>query len=54
VSIAPNAVVIENDKPRFVGVSDIFGASVDKTLGLLKQELEIKLEELDPVALGFA
>ncbi|MBL8002564.1 MAG: DNA gyrase/topoisomerase IV subunit A [Flavobacteriales bacterium] len=47
VSIAPNAVVIENDKPRFVSVKELLRISTENTLRLLKLELEIKLEELE-------
>jgi topoisomerase-4 subunit A len=46
VSISPNACVIINNKPCFVTVSDLLKASVNETRELLKQELEIKLGEL--------
>ncbi len=46
VSIAPNAVVIENDKPRFVGVKELLRISTENTLRLLELELKIKLGEL--------
>lgn len=46
VSISPNACVINNDKPLFIGVKDILKASTDRTLQLLKKELEIQLDEL--------
>jgi topoisomerase-4 subunit A len=46
VSISPNAVIIENDKPRFVGVSEILEISANQTRDLLRQELEIKKNEL--------
>lgn len=46
VPISPNACVIENDRPRFVGVSEILKHNTDRTLELLKLELEIRLEEL--------
>ncbi len=46
VSISPNCCVIENDKPRFVGVSEILRVNADHTKDLLKQELEIRLNEL--------
>lgn len=45
--ISPNACVIENDKPRFVGVSEMLKISADNTLALLKMELEIRLAELE-------
>jgi topoisomerase-4 subunit A len=47
VSISPNACVIENDKPRFVGVSEILKVSTHQTLELLKRELEIEKHELE-------
>ncbi|HDS07860.1 MAG TPA: DNA gyrase/topoisomerase IV subunit A, partial [Bacteroides sp.] len=46
VPISPNCCVIENGKPRFVGVSDVLRINTDHTKELLKQELEIRLEEL--------
>jgi len=46
VSISPNACVIVDDKPRFLSVSDILKQSVDQTVDLLKQELEIEKAEL--------
>jgi len=46
VSISPNACVIEDDKPRFVGASEMLKISTERTVDLLKQELEIKLAEL--------
>ena len=46
VSISPNACIIENEKPRFVGVSEILKISTHQTLALLKRELEIELSEL--------
>lgn len=46
ISISPNACVIEEYKPRFLGVSDMLKISTEKTRDLLKQELEIKLYEL--------
>lgn len=51
VSISPAACVIDTiegqDKPVFLGVSEILRRSVDKTVQLLKQELDIKLGELE-------
>lgn len=46
-SISPNACVIVDDKPMFLGVSDILKINTDNTLNLLQQELEIRREELD-------
>jgi len=47
VSISPNSCIIENDKPRFIGVKEILKKSTDKTLQLLRRELEIRKEELE-------
>jgi len=47
VSISPNACIIEDHKPRFVGVQELLTVSVDKTKALLNRELEIKLAELN-------
>ncbi|HOZ86885.1 MAG TPA: DNA gyrase/topoisomerase IV subunit A, partial [Bacteroidia bacterium] len=47
MSISPNACIIENDRPRFVGVSEILKLSTHKTLDLLKRELEIEQKELE-------
>ncbi len=47
VSISVNAVVIQDDKPRFTNVPDLLRESAEHTKGLLKKELEIQLEELE-------
>ena len=47
VSISPNTAVIDNDKPRFVTVSEILKANTQNTLDLLRSELEIRLRELE-------
>ena len=47
VSVSPNACIIEGNKPRFVGVQELLSVSVERTKGLLKRELEIKLGELN-------
>lgn len=47
VSISPNCCVIEDDKPRFIGVSEVLRTNTEKTKDLLKQELEIRLGELE-------
>ena len=47
VSISPNASVIDGDKPRFMGVTEILKVNTDTTLRLLKRELEIRLDELE-------
>ena len=46
-SISPLACTIENDTPVFVGVSEMLKHSTDLTVELLKQELEIQLNELE-------
>ena len=45
-SISPNTCVIIDNKPSFMGVSAILRHSADKTVELLKTELEIRLGEL--------
>jgi topoisomerase-4 subunit A len=47
VPISPNSCVIEEDKPRFVGVKEMLQLSVYNTMELLKQELLIKQKELE-------
>ena len=47
LSISPLCCVIENNKPHFIGVSDILRKSTDRTVEILKKELEIKLDELE-------
>ncbi len=44
-SISPLGCVIEDNKPLFVGVTEMLRRSTDHTIELLKQELEIKLRE---------
>ncbi len=46
VSISPNACVIIENKPRFLGVHELLRVSTDNTKDLLKRELEIRLAEL--------
>ena len=46
-SVAPLGCVIEDNKPLFIGVSDMLKISTDRTVGLLKSELEIQLSELE-------
>jgi len=46
-SISPLCCVIDNNKPAFIGVSEILKRSTDHTVGLLKKELEIQLNELE-------
>jgi topoisomerase-4 subunit A len=46
-SISPLCCVIEDNKPVFIGVSEILKISTDHTVNLLKLELEIQLNELE-------
>jgi len=47
VSISPNACVIVNQHPAFLGVSEILKLSTDRTMELLSLELRILIEELE-------
>ncbi len=47
VSISPLSCIIENNKPCFLGVSEILIKSTDNTVNILKKELEIRLKELE-------
>jgi topoisomerase-4 subunit A len=46
LSISPNACVIADDKPQFLGVSEILRRNTEQTRELLRMELEIRLGEL--------
>ena len=46
-SISPLGCVIEDNKPYFVGVTEMLRRSTDNTVQLLKSELEIKLGEFE-------
>ncbi|WP_423126286.1 DNA gyrase/topoisomerase IV subunit A [Gaoshiqia sp. Z1-71] len=46
VSVSPNSCIIEDDKPHFMGVSEILRKNTDQTVQLLKLELEIRKGEL--------
>ena len=46
INISPNCCVIEDNKPQFLTVSDVLRHSVDRTMGLLRKELEIRKHEL--------
>nr|WP_321247596.1 DNA gyrase/topoisomerase IV subunit A [uncultured Psychroserpens sp.] len=46
-SISPLGCVIEDNKPLFVGVTEMLRRSTDNTVQLLKSELEIKLGEFE-------
>jgi len=45
--ISPNSCVIDDGKPRFLGVTEILKISADHTVTLLKLELQIRIGELD-------
>ncbi len=47
VSISPNCCVIEEEKPRFIGVSDMLKINTANTLELLRKELQIRMNELE-------
>ena len=47
VSVSPNACVIVNDHPAFMGVSEILKLSTDRTMELLSCELRILIDELE-------
>lgn len=47
VSISPNACIIEDNKPKFVGVQELLKIAVTRTKNLLQKELQIKLAELE-------
>ncbi|EAR01197.1 DNA gyrase/topoisomerase IV subunit A [Maribacter sp. HTCC2170] len=46
-SISPLSCIIEDNKPIFIGVSEMLKQSTDLTVELLKAELEIQLSELE-------
>ncbi len=46
VSISPNACVIINNKPVFLGVTELLKVATENTKNLLEEELKIKLGEL--------
>ena len=47
INISPNCCVIEDNKPKFLTVSDVLKHSVDCTMGLLRKELMIRKGELE-------
>ncbi len=47
MSISPNSCVILDGRPQFISVKQILRSNTDHTLYLLKQELEIRLGELE-------
>ena len=47
ISVSPLACVIQDNKPVFLGVSEILKISTENTVELLTKELKIKLKELE-------
>jgi len=46
-SISPLGCIIIDNKPQFIGVSEMLKISTDTTVSTLKKELEFKLQELE-------
>lgn len=46
VNISPNCCVIDDQKPHFLTISDVLRKSVENTLALLREELEIRRNEI--------
>ena len=46
IAISPNSCVIDNGRPRFIGMKEMLRISTQNTVDLLKRELEIRLNEL--------
>ena len=46
INISPNCCVIADNKPQFLTVSDVLRHSVERTKDLIRQELEIRKNEL--------
>ena len=46
-SISPLGCIIEDNKPLFIGATEMLERSTDNTVELLKAELEIQLDELE-------
>ncbi len=46
VSVSPNCCVIHDDKPHFIGVSDVLRHNAEGTREILRRELEIQLAEV--------
>ncbi len=47
VSISPNACTIMGKRPHFIGVKEMLRRSTERTMELLRMELDIRLHELD-------
>ena len=46
ISLSPNSCVIEDERPKFLGVKHMLRVSTDNTVELLRLELQIQVEEL--------
>lgn len=46
INVSPNCCVIEDNKPKFLTVTDVLRRSVDRTRDLIRMELEIRRGEL--------
>ena len=46
INISPNCCVVEDNKPKFLTISDVLRHSVERTKDLIRQELEIRKNEL--------
>jgi topoisomerase-4 subunit A len=46
INISPNCCVIKDDKPQFITISDVLRHSTERTKDLIRQELEIRKNEL--------
>lgn len=46
ISISPNCCVIYDNKPHFIGVSQVLRTNAENTVNVLKQELEVRKNEL--------
>ena len=46
INISPNCCVISDQKPQFLTISDVLRHSVERTKDLIRQELEIRRNEL--------
>ena len=46
-SVSPLGCIIIENKPHFIGVSEMLKISTDNTVSLLKKELEVELSELE-------
>ncbi|MBD5250884.1 MAG: DNA gyrase/topoisomerase IV subunit A [Barnesiella sp.] len=47
ISVSPNCCVISDNKPHFIGVSDVLRYNVEQTRDILRRELLIQLEEVN-------